>query len=361
MRFRSICGALALAGSAGLLMAPAHAANPESASAEAPPVSPELYTPAWSSSDIERAAMMLAGTWVTSDGVVFTIVPAPVTGMSDTLYVEAGREDSVDRPFRHAIFQFYGYREGLRMRTLDIAIPPGSRAMLTGIWAAPEWFPAVIDHDYLVATEDVDVTFTDHGFTAKTPYPYPTIIGGAVEMTSTFEVTPDRVSVSDRGFDADGNVVWGAGEPTVFTRTEPRAQVTRRDDGLVIIDYVNPGEPVRELDRLHVRYSGWLQDTTLFDSNRTGDKPAFTFAFPPGQRLIPGWTPGTEGMSVGTKRRLLIPWTLAYGARGNPRAGIGPHEPLFFEMEAVHIDRYEAPAQDAAPAGGIDPTPPVED
>ena len=47
--------------------------------------------------------------------------------------------------------------------------------------------------------------------------------------------------------------------------------------------------------------------------------------FPQGMgRLIPGFDQGFGGMKVGGKRRLFIPWQLAYGARGRP----GPDAPI---------------------------------
>ena len=42
-------------------------------------------------------------------------------------------------------------------------------------------------------------------------------------------------------------------------------------------------------------------------------------AFPQGMgRLIPGFDQGFDGMKIGGKRRLFIPWQLAYGARDIP-------------------------------------------
>src|SRR5690606_10918853 len=111
------------------------------------------------------------------------------------------------------------------------------------------------------------------------------------------------------------------------------------------------GEPVGELDRLHVRYTGWLDDTTVFDSNRSDNRDAFIFAYPPGNRAIVGWGVGIEGDSVGATRKLVIPEQRGYGERGTPRAGIGPDEPLYFELEVVHIDRYTPPEGEPAAEG----------
>jgi peptidylprolyl isomerase len=58
-----------------------------------------------------------------------------------------------------------------------------------------------------------------------------------------------------------------------------------------------------------VHYTGWLYDGTQFDSSR--DKPE-PLSFEQGKRkVIAGWDSGFEGMRVGGKRRLLIPYKLA--------------------------------------------------
>ncbi len=333
-------------------------AGAASADGEAPASFPERYSPTWSDEGIQRIAERLSGTWVSDEAVgardgspgsrvVLTVVPAPVSGLRDTLFVEAANETALDRPFRFAVFQLIRTSGELRLRTLEIKTGPKSELMLAGFWAAPEWFPEILDERFLIATSDLALDPSADGFMGMSVHPYPTNIGGAFEMTSAIELAGDRLRTTDTGVDAEGNIAWG-GSTISYTRSEPLAEVTRRDDGLVIIDFANPGEPVSDGDRLHIRYSGWRADTTLFDSNRDEGDPAFVFAYPPGTRLIAGWTPGTEGMSIGTKRKILIPWPLAYGERGNPRASIAPYAPLFFEMEAVHIDRYEPPVEPEA-------------
>jgi peptidylprolyl isomerase len=102
-----------------------------------------------------------------------------------------------------------------------------------------------------------------------------------------------------------------------------------------------------------VKYTGWLSDGTKFDSS--DDHPnADPITFPAGaHRVIPGWDTGFQGMHVGGKRRLFIPYQLAYGEAGRP-----PHIPaksdLIFDIELVSISDTP-PAPKAAPAP---PTPP---
>lgn len=102
-----------------------------------------------------------------------------------------------------------------------------------------------------------------------------------------------------------------------------------------------------------VKYTGWLTDGTKFDSSE--DHPgAEPITFPAGaHRVIPGWDSGFAGMHVGGKRRLFIPYQLAYGEAGRP-----PHIPaksdLIFDIELVAMsDTPPAPKTPPAP-----PTPP---
>jgi peptidylprolyl isomerase len=83
------------------------------------------------------------------------------------------------------------------------------------------------------------------------------------------------------------------------------------------------------------------------------------FSFPQGYgRLIPGWDQGFEGMKIGGKRRLFVPWQLAYGARGRPgpdaeHPGIPPKADLIFDVELVDVtDMPMPPNRPGMPPGG---------
>lgn len=83
-----------------------------------------------------------------------------------------------------------------------------------------------------------------------------------------------------------------------------------------------------------VNYTGWLTNGEKFDSSTDRNDP-FEFTLGAGQ-VIKGWDEGVIGMKVGGKRKLTIPPTLGYGARG---AGgvIPPNSELIFEVELLGV------------------------
>ncbi|PMY18315.1 peptidylprolyl isomerase, partial [Pseudomonas sp. FW305-3-2-15-A-R2A1] len=70
--------------------------------------------------------------------------------------------------------------------------------------------------------------------------------------------------------------------------------------------------PLAETRKFYtVHYTGWLTDGTKFDSSHDhpgGEPIVFPYG---GRRVIPGWDTGFEGMHIGGKRRLYIPYQLA--------------------------------------------------
>lgn len=329
--------------------------NPDSPPVVAQPA--PTYQPSWSSPQIAQMAGRLTGTWRTdepsdslkgADGksvpvyMVMSVAPAPVEGMSDTLYVETARSDSPWSPYRRAIFQFYTYKDHVRLRTYELAVGQVSDGVFDGMFAAPDQFPD-LKSDELVATMDIDLTATPSGFTGSSPYPFPTGVGGAVEMTSSVTLEGDTLTVADRGFDAKGKVAWGAGDKghVIFERSQSIVSVNRREDGMIILDYGGASGPiVANGDRMSIHYEGFLKNLNRFDTSYDRGQP-FVFAYPPGTRAITGWGIGMDGFAEGGRRKLIIPGFLGYGVNGNPRAGIPGDATLYFNVHFVHLEKGE--------------------
>jgi FKBP-type peptidyl-prolyl cis-trans isomerase len=124
------------------------------------------------------------------------------------------------------------------------------------------------------------------------------------------------------------------------TSQAPQAQATSPEkevvtpSGLHYQDLV-VGDGILAEDGMQVlvNYTGWLTDGTKFDSSYDRGKP-FEFTLGSGM-VIRGWDEGVKGMRVGGKRKLTIPYDLAYGEEGRPGA-IPPRATLVFEVELVN-------------------------
>ena len=117
---------------------------------------------------------------------------------------------------------------------------------------------------------------------------------------------------------------------------------------------IGTGAPAVQRKWLTVNYTGYLVDGTKFDSSVGPDKdgkPREPITFPYGARqVIPGWDTGFEGMMVGGKRRMYVPYQLAYGDMGRPPV-IPAKATLIFDVELVAIS-------DNPPKPPTPPTPP---
>src|SRR5690606_38088118 len=138
--------------------------------------------------------------------------------------------------------------------------------------------------------------------------------------------------------------------PSSIPQVDGRA---REAFALRVID-VSPGSgaAVEPRQCIYAHYTGWLTDGTKVDSSRdTTDsgEPRTPIAFPQGaRRVIAGWDVGFEGMRVGARRRLFIPYQLAYGERGRPPV-IPPRAELIFDVELMAV--ADTLPRTAAPPG----------
>jgi len=89
-------------------------------------------------------------------------------------------------------------------------------------------------------------------------------------------------------------------------------------------------------DTVKVHYTGTLLNGTKFDSSIDRGEP---IEFPLNQ-VIKGWTEGVQLMSVGSKYKFFVPYTLGYGEQG---AGgvIPPFATLVFDVELLGIKTFK--------------------
>lgn len=95
-----------------------------------------------------------------------------------------------------------------------------------------------------------------------------------------------------------------------------------------------------------VHYTGYLADGTKFDSSVDRGEP---ISFPYGaHRVIEGWDTGFEGMRIGGKRRLYVPYELGYGETAH--GPIPAKSELIFDVELIsQSDTQPAQARPAQP------------
>ena len=114
------------------------------------------------------------------------------------------------------------------------------------------------------------------------------------------------------------------------------ANAVETPSGLKYVDIEQGNGPMPQVGQtVVVHYTGWLLNGKKFDSSLDRHQP-FKFVLGQGQ-VIPGWDEGIKTMHMGGKRRLFIPYQLAYGERGYPPV-IPPKAMLVFDVQLLSIE-----------------------
>jgi len=131
----------------------------------------------------------------------------------------------------------------------------------------------------------------------------------------------------------------GASEKEKAAANDPEHAAKHLSKLIVEDTEVGKGEPVETGDDVWVNYTGKLADDTVFDTNLKPDGEAFHFTVGTGN-VIKGWDQGLVGMKKGGKRRLSIPYTLAYQdhAMGDK---IKPYSDLYFQIELLDVMKHK--------------------
>ena len=118
-----------------------------------------------------------------------------------------------------------------------------------------------------------------------------------------------------------------------LAKNKTKAGVTTTASGLQYeVIKMGTGPKPTAQNTVKVHYAGTLIDGTEFDSSIKRNEPA-TF---PVTGVIPGWTEALQLMPVGSKFKLYLPASIAYGASGAGEV-IKPYSTLIFEVELLEI------------------------
>lgn len=149
------------------------------------------------------------------------------------------------------------------------------------------------------------------------------------DLQAAFQVISERMQASA----AEQEKVLGAAGEAFLAENAKKEGVVITESGLQYeVISVGEGEKPTAESTVSVHYHGSLIDGTVFDSSVERGQPA---EFPVGG-VIAGWTEALQLMTVGSKYKLTIPASLAYGERG-AGAAIAPHATLVFDVELLAI------------------------
>lgn len=140
--------------------------------------------------------------------------------------------------------------------------------------------------------------------------------------------------------EALANIKAGEAAVAKLKAENPDFKVTPSGIGYVITK-AGEGDNATIGSRVKADYVGSFLNGKVFDQGTDA-------MFQPGSNLIAGFTEALLLLNKGAEATFYIPGALAYGANGQPQAGIGPMEMLVFKLTVKDIEPMVDPAQQAA-------------
>lgn len=121
----------------------------------------------------------------------------------------------------------------------------------------------------------------------------------------------------------------------------PPARQTNEDKEMPAVTELRPGKGriAEPGDMVTVHFELFLPDGKKVESSRDKGKP---YRFLLGGGLsVKGWDKGIAGARVGSIRKIVVPPSLGYGARGSEDGKIPPNTTLTFVVEVLKVEKIE--------------------
>jgi FKBP-type peptidyl-prolyl cis-trans isomerase len=156
-------------------------------------------------------------------------------------------------------------------------------------------------------------------------------------MGDSVQIKPEKANAAIQAFFAkvskgEGEKNQKAGDEFLASNKTKSGVVTLPSGLQYEIIKAGTGPKPKAEDEVKCHYTGTTIDGKVFDSSVQRGEPAVF----PVNRVIPGWTEALQLMPVGSKWKLFIPASLAYGEQGAGQ-DIKPNSTLIFEVELLEI------------------------
>jgi len=156
-------------------------------------------------------------------------------------------------------------------------------------------------------------------------------------LGDSVQIKPEKANATIQSFFAKISKVEGdknlkEGEDFLASNKSKSGVVTLPSGLQYEIIKAGTGPKPKAEDEVKCHYVGTTIDGKEFDSSVKRGEPA-TF---PVNRVIPGWTEALQLMPVGSKFKIYLPESIAYGATGAGEV-IKPYSTLVFEVELLEI------------------------